>query len=213
MDPAPMDPERASAAGGGGVGARPSSAADDSIAQSVPEMGLGELALEDYVTLFLFWLLALIVFAQFFTRFALASPLAWTEELARFLLIYVGFLGAALAVRKNTHIYIELVYHFLPLGAAKGLAALVDILRTGFLVVATLLGWQVTAQMGGQLMSVMPFPMSTIYGVVTLAFALMAFRSLQVAWTNWREGYALVERLHTPPAAAAGPGPSGPSSA
>jgi TRAP-type C4-dicarboxylate transport system permease small subunit len=65
----------------------------------------------------------------------------------------VGFLGAAIAVRKNTHIYIELVYHFLPTGAAKGLAALVDLLRTAFLVIATYLAWQVTAQMGGQRMS------------------------------------------------------------
>jgi TRAP-type C4-dicarboxylate transport system permease small subunit len=45
-------------------------------------MGLRDLALEDYVTLALFWLLALIVFAQVATRFLLASPLAWTEELS-----------------------------------------------------------------------------------------------------------------------------------
>ena len=169
-----------------------------SVAGSVPEMGLSDLALEDYVTLFLFWLLAAIVFAQVATRFLLASPLAWTEELSRFLLIYVGFLGAAIAVRKNTHIYIELIYHVLPTPVAKGLAALVDVLRTTFLVAATFLAWQVTAQMGGQRMAVMPFPMSYIYGVVALAFLIMALRSLQLAWVNWREGYALVDRLRTP---------------
>jgi TRAP-type C4-dicarboxylate transport system permease small subunit len=169
-----------------------------SIAESVPEMGLRDLALEDYVVLALFWLLALIVFAQVATRFLLASPFAWTEELSRFLLIYVGFLGAAIAVRKNTHIYIELVYHFLPGRAAKALAGVVDVLRTAFLVIATWLAWAVTSQMGGQRMSVMPYPMSYIYGVVTLAFALMAIRSVQLAWVNWREGYALVDRLHTP---------------
>jgi TRAP-type C4-dicarboxylate transport system permease small subunit len=182
---------------GPGDGGAPSPLGE-SIVDSIPEMRWRELALEDYVTLFLFWLLALIVFAQVATRFLLASPLAWTEELSRFLLIYVGFLGAAIAVRKNTHIYIELVYHFLPTRIAKGLAALVDLLRTAFLVVATYLAWRVTAQMGGQRMSVMPFPMSYIYGVVTLAFALMAVRSVQYAWINWREGYAMVDRLHVP---------------
>ncbi len=169
-----------------------------SIIDAVPEMSWRELAFEDYVTLFLFWLLAVIVFAQVTTRFLLSSPLGWTEEMSRFLLIYVGFLGATIAVRKNTHIYIELVYHFLPTRLAKGLAALVDLLRTVFLVVATYLAWQVTSQLGGQRMSVMPFPMSYIYGVVAFAFALMSLRSVQFAWINWREGYAMVERLHVP---------------
>jgi TRAP-type transport system small permease protein len=180
-----------------GDGGAPSPHAE-SIIESIPEMDWRELALEDYVTLFLFWLLALIVFAQVATRFLLASPLAWTEELSRFLLIYVGFLGAAIAVRKNTHIFIELFYHFLPTRVAKGLAALVDLLRTAFLVVATYLAWLVTAQMGGQRMAVMPFPMSYIYGVVALAFAVMAVRSIHFAWINWREGYAMVDRLHVP---------------
>lgn len=170
----------------------------DSVIESIPEMNWRDLALEDYITLFLFWLLALIVFAQVVTRFLPSSPLGWTEEMSRFLLIYVGFLGATIAVRKNTHIYIELVYHFLPTQAAKCLAGLVDLLRTAFLVIATYLAWQVTSQMGGQRMAVMPFPMSYIYGVVAFAFAIMSVRSVQFSWINWREGYAMVERLHVP---------------
>ena len=182
----------------GSEGGNAPSSETESVIDSVPEMRWRDLAFEDYITLFLFWLLALVVFAQVASRFLLSSPLGWTEEMSRFMLIYVGFLGATIAVRKNTHIYIELVYHFLPTRAAKFLAGLVDLLRTVFLVIATFLAWQVTSQMGGQRMSVMPFPMSYVYGVVMVAFAMMSVRSIQFAWKNWREGYEMVNRLHVP---------------
>ena len=166
--------------------------------EAVAEMSWRELAIEDYVTLVIFWLLAAVVFAQFFTRYVMNSPLAWTEEIARYLLIYVGFLGASLAVRKNSHIFIEVFYHFLPKWMSKPLLAIVDVIRTTFFAVATMLSWQVTGVMTTQYMSVLPYPMSLIYGVVTAAFALMTFRSIQVSWRNWHDGYAMIDRLRPP---------------
>ena len=41
---------------------------------------------------------------QIFTRYATSSPSSWTEELARFLLIWIGLLGAAWAYRKRAHL-------------------------------------------------------------------------------------------------------------
>jgi TRAP-type C4-dicarboxylate transport system permease small subunit len=41
---------------------------------------------------------------QIFTRFATDSPSSWTEELARFLLIWIGLLGAAWAYRTRAHL-------------------------------------------------------------------------------------------------------------
>lgn len=41
---------------------------------------------------------------QILTRYATSSPSSWTEELARFLLIWIGLLGAAWAYRKRAHL-------------------------------------------------------------------------------------------------------------
>ena len=62
----------------------------------------------------IFWALAAFVFLQFFTRYVLNNSLAWTEEIARYLLIALTFIGAAMAVRKGTHIAVEFLYVYLP---------------------------------------------------------------------------------------------------
>jgi len=46
---------------------------------------------------------------QVFTRFILKSPSSYTEELARFLLIWIGLLGASYAVGKRMHLAIDVV--------------------------------------------------------------------------------------------------------
>lgn len=49
-------------------------------------------------------LMVLDVTWQIFTRFATSTPSSWSEELARFLLIWIGLLGAAWAYRTRAHI-------------------------------------------------------------------------------------------------------------
>ena len=51
-------------------------------------------AVEDWVTLAVFWGMALCVFLQFFTRYVLNNSFAWTEEIAINCLVVVVFLGS-----------------------------------------------------------------------------------------------------------------------
>ena len=69
---------------------------------------------EAWVALVLFWALAGVVFTQFFTRYALNDSASWTEEIARYLLIGVVFVGASIGVAKNNHIQVDLLYRYLP---------------------------------------------------------------------------------------------------
>ena len=78
------------------------------------EPDLSDYRIEDWVMLAFFWAMAIIVFLQFFTRYALNDSLAWTEEIARYLLVCVGFLGGGLAVRRYSHIHVEFMYLYLP---------------------------------------------------------------------------------------------------
>jgi TRAP-type C4-dicarboxylate transport system permease small subunit len=159
------------------------------------EVNLKEYGPEDWVTLVFFWALAIVVFLQFFTRYALNDPLAWTEEIARYLLTCVAFLGGGIAVRKFTHIHVEFLYIYYPRRMALFLSALVDVIRVVFFGYATWLCWKVTQIMQTQPMVVVDWPMSIIYGVCTFGFGVMTFRAVQVAVGNWRSGSSILTRV------------------
>lgn len=58
--------------------------------------------------------MALAVIWQVFTRFVIHHPSSWTEELAIFLLIWIGLLGSAVALRRKAHLGIDVVVNRFP---------------------------------------------------------------------------------------------------
>jgi TRAP-type C4-dicarboxylate transport system permease small subunit len=157
------------------------------------EVDLSGTPIEAWAALGFFWLLGLTVFYQFFTRYALNNSASWTEEIARYLLIFVVFLGSSMCVRLNRHIQVDLLYRYLPRVAGRVFATAVDLMRTAFLVYAIWLTWQVMDRVGNQPMTMIDWPMSLIHGVVMIAFAAMAWRSLQVLLRNLRTGSSALE--------------------
>ena len=72
---------------------------------------------EDWLAFVIFWSLAFIVFLQFFTRYVLNDSLSWTEEIARYGLMWVVFIGGAMVTRRNTHIAVELLANVMKPGS------------------------------------------------------------------------------------------------
>jgi len=154
---------------------------------------------EDWIVLAVFWILAFVVFYQVFTRYVLNDAAGWTEEIARYLLIAVTFLGGAMAVRRNTHIQVDFVYRFLPRAPGRVLSLLVDAVRVAFLGYAVWLTWLLMDRIGSQRMAVVELPIGLVFGAMLIGFALMFARALQVAWKHWRQGYSVLERPDVPP--------------
>jgi TRAP-type transport system small permease protein len=149
---------------------------------------------EDWCALAIFWALALVIFYQFLTRYVLNDSASWTEEIARYLLIGVAFVGAAMNVRKNNHIHVDFLYRFLPRWAGRPLSMAVDVARTLFLGYCVWLTYLLITKIGSSQMSVVNLPMGIVYGVVMFGFALMTLRAVQVAMGNWKRGYSVLER-------------------
>ncbi|WP_418592199.1 TRAP transporter small permease [Ponticoccus sp. (in: a-proteobacteria)] len=121
--------------------------------------------IEESCLLVAFWALGLAVFAQFFFRYFLDMPLGWTEELARYLLISVAFLGLPVVTRRGEHIAIDLFVEMLPVTARPWLEGIAELIQ---LAIVGILAWQAwaLAQLSGQQMSAIPLPKSVIYYVV-----------------------------------------------
>jgi len=159
---------------------------------------LSDTIVEGWVALGIFWLLAATVFYQFVTRYVLNDSASWTEEIARYLLIGVVFVGATIGVAKNSQIQVDFFYRHLPAAMGRWLSRAVDILRIAFFGAAVVLTGEMMVKLGSTTrMTIVDAPMNIVYGVVLLGFAAMTFRSVQVALVHWRRGWSVLERPMT----------------
>ena len=148
---------------------------------------------EDWLALGLFWLMCAVVFLQFFTRYVLNDSFAWTEEIARYVLIAVIYVGTAMCVRRNRHIHVDFIYRLVPAFAGRVLSTFVDVLRIVFFIYATWMTWKLMAIVGSDKMTMIKLPMNVIYYFVLGGLAMSAIRSVQVTIDNWRQGYSILE--------------------
>lgn len=148
---------------------------------------ISDIRLMDAPVIIVFWLLAFVVFLQFFTRYVLNNSLGWTEEIARYLLIGVTFIGAISAVRRESHIAVELVYRWLPRPLRYALQITVDLVSLVFFTSMTWLCTQM-AQRTFQKMVSINVPKSTVYWIVAACFAGMAIYALVVLIRHVRSG-------------------------
>ena len=150
---------------------------------------------EAWVALGFFWTLGLTVFYQFVTRYVMNDSAAWTEEIARYLLIATVFTGATIGVVKNNHIQVDFFYRYMPRGMARVMATVVDLMRIAFFAAAVVLTLMMMLKLGSNSrMTMVDLPMNWVYGICLCGFAVMAFRSVQVAWVHHRRRFSVLER-------------------
>lgn len=152
---------------------------------------------EAWVALGIFWILGATVFYQFFTRYVLNDSAAWTEEIARYLLIGVVFIGACIGVSKNNHIQVDFFYKFMPPRMARLMATLVDVLRVVFLLAFAVLTLMMMNKLRDARMTMIDLPMNLVYAVCMIGFVAMTGRAIQVARRHWKRGYSVLERPET----------------
>ena len=125
-----------------------------------------------------FWTLMVIVFMQFFSRYVLNSSLAWTEEIARYLLILLGFVGSITCFRKRSHIFLEFFYRFVSANVVKILVITVSAINTAFFTFAGVVTIELALRTHHQAMTSIDLPKGIIYWTVAascFAMALVTF--------------------------------------
>jgi len=115
---------------------------------------------------------------QVFTRFILADPSSFTDELARFLMIWLGVLGAAYASGKNLHVAIDVIPMRSSSLRRKRMNIIVDIVIILFVFAAFIIGGSRLIYISivlGQLSPSLQIPMAFVYGVIPLSGILIVF--------------------------------------
>ena len=90
----------------------------------------------DGFNLFLFIVLIILATTQVLFRYVIQYPLPWTEELARFTLVWLTFLGAASVTRRKLHLAVEFFIARLPVRASRAISFFFYLLILIFLAAA-----------------------------------------------------------------------------
>ena len=133
----------------------------------------------DIPVMAVFSCLFLIVALQFFSRYILNDSPGWTEEIARYFLIMLGFVGGITCVRKNRHIFLEFAYHYLPVKAIKPVVVVAETLVLAFWGYAGWLGVELAQKTRSNMVSV-AVPKAYLYYIVAAGCFLMAAYALMI---------------------------------
>lgn len=127
---------------------------------------------------FLMMVMTVVVLWGVFTRYVLSSQASWSEELARFLLIWIGILGAAYAAGQRFHLAIDLLKPKLEPKNQRRLTVFINLMVITFAFTVMVIGGFrliYITQVLGQLSPALQVPMWVIYSVVPLSGLLVVY--------------------------------------
>jgi TRAP-type C4-dicarboxylate transport system permease small subunit len=125
--------------------------------------------------------MALLVFANVVARYLFNYSIIWVEELTRYMMVWVGFLGSGLVLRLGAHIAVEALQDLLPARAAQALRALIVLALGTTFAAMTWLGVRYAAFAWEQETPVMNWSTGAVYLVIPVGSALMLVHLLFIA--------------------------------
>ncbi|MGW8181923.1 MAG: TRAP transporter small permease [bacterium] len=109
--------------------------------------------------------MTIVVVLQVICRYLLGAALTWSEEFARFGLVWITFLGAGIALRRRAHVGVQAIVELFSPGVRKIVQVFTIFTVAGFLVIATFKGMELALFNMKQYSPAMGLPM----GLVCLA--------------------------------------------
>lgn len=122
--------------------------------------------------------LSITVLLQVTSRLLLPITLAWTEELTRYLFIYMVSLGAGVVLHRHRNVNVELFHGALGFRGRAAYLTLISLLTAGFSLIVLPEAWKF-AQIGAfQTSPSLRVPMIYIFLSTVVLFAALLFYSL-----------------------------------
>lgn len=150
-------------------------------------LDLVEKALDAILTLMMIVMGSAVVL-QVASRYIFNRPTSWSEELARYLFVWITFLGAAVVIRKRRHVDVSVLTDRLPPQAARVVYLVADLAVLFLLGALTWAGAGLAAMAHRQLSAAMDLPMSFAYAAMPVGTGLMfIFLVATMAW-EWKAG-------------------------
>ena len=118
-------------------------------------------------------IMTVVVFLQVVYRYVLTQPLHWSEELARYLFVWLSILGASLGLKKGGHFGLDIFFRMLPKQRRWLLGLLIHLLMGMVAIVILVQGIKLVEKTNLQMSPAMGIPMSWAYACLPVGAILM----------------------------------------
>lgn len=119
-----------------------------------------------------------IIFANVIARYVFQNSFVWAEELARYNIIWVAFIGMSLCARLGGHVSMDVLFSRLRGPSRLFVWRFINVVTTGFCVYLAFTGWLLVSSVWrtGQISPATGLPMWVVYLAVPVG-ALLTARS------------------------------------
>lgn len=132
--------------------------------------------LDDYLLIIAVIWMGLVLTLQVVMRYVFNNPLTWSEEMARYIFVWICFLGVGYGIKYDQHIKMEIFFSYFPKKAQRVINILTNIIMVIFLVAIVPSGIDFSVQVNEVASSAMEIPMSWIYISVPIGLGIGVIR-------------------------------------
>jgi TRAP-type C4-dicarboxylate transport system permease small subunit len=113
--------------------------------------------------------MSVVVAVQVFSRYVLNHSLFWSEELARYLLVWLTFLGASVAYRRNMHPGIDMVYSRMSVSSQRIISIFIHLISMALFWVMIFYGTQFSYFIRLQISPAMYLPKWIVFSIIPIS--------------------------------------------
>lgn len=136
------------------------------------------------ITIFLM-LMTVILFSQVISRYLFSTGLTWSEEIVRYMCVWIVYLGATCATKNNSHISVTALEEILPDSLKKWLVHIQRLIVSVYLVLVLWIGTSMLGVAKLQTSPNMRIPMNIIYSVIPISMIIMIIHIIAL-FLQWR---------------------------
>lgn len=129
--------------------------------------------------------MTLVVLLGVFTRYVLNDALAWVEELARYTMIWLSWLGGGLALRRGGHLAVEFVIDTLPANVRAMIVFAGRVAIFAFLAIVFWWGMQLTGRVSMQSTIALGISMQIPYAAIPVGTLLLGYHLVALMFFPW----------------------------
>jgi TRAP-type C4-dicarboxylate transport system permease small subunit len=138
-----------------------------------------------YILVVMMIVMTLTVIVQVFLRYVFSFSLSWSEEVARYLMIWVAFLGGSLALPKGLHIGVEFLITRLSPSARRRVSIFSKFMILVFLTYLIVGGFKITWAVRDQSSPALLFSMAYAYLSAPVGGFFMALQTIHSLVEEW----------------------------